>query len=50
MDRERKVTAALEAMGIRSESDLRAEIKRTAVNIRAMAGTSKTELERLVGK
>jgi len=48
MNREKKVTEALKALGIHSESDLRAAIKKTTVNISIMAAGQR-EPERLVG-
>ena len=48
MNREKKIMEALKALGIHSESDLRAAIKKTAVNISIMAAGHK-EPERLVG-
>lgn len=48
MNREKKVMEALKVLGIRSESDLRVEIKKNAVNISIMAA-GHTEPERLVG-
>lgn len=48
MNREKKIMEALKALGIQSESDLRAAIKKTAVNISIMAAGQRAP-ERLVG-
>lgn len=37
MNREKEIMEALKALGIRTESDLRAAIKKTTVNISTMA-------------
>ena len=48
MNREKKVMEALKALGILSESDLRAAIKKTTVNISTMTAGQR-EPERMVG-
>lgn len=48
MNREKKVMEALKALGIHSENDLRAAIKKTTVNISTMAAGHR-EPESVVG-
>lgn len=48
MNREKKVMEVLKALGIHTESDLRAAIKKTTVNISTMAA-GHTEPESVVG-